>query len=72
MRESRVIALAGVLQACRLVHEVATTGRTSETALRVTSRALELALAPEYQASTIVRSRPKAVMATTMPFVGRG
>ena len=32
MRESRVIALAGVLQACRLVHEVATTGRTSEAA----------------------------------------
>ncbi|HEX7769749.1 MAG TPA: high frequency lysogenization protein HflD [Dokdonella sp.] len=30
MRESRVIALAGVLQACRLVHEVATIGRTSE------------------------------------------
>jgi high frequency lysogenization protein len=29
MRESRVIALAGVMQACRLVHEVATTGRTS-------------------------------------------
>lgn len=26
MRESRVIALAGVLQACRLVHEVATRG----------------------------------------------
>ena len=30
MRESRVIALVGVLQACRLVHEVATTGRTSQ------------------------------------------
>ncbi|MBA8883204.1 high frequency lysogenization protein HflD [Dokdonella fugitiva] len=27
MRESRVIALAGVLQGCRLVHEVATRGR---------------------------------------------
>ena len=27
MRESRVIALAGLLQACRLVREVATTGR---------------------------------------------
>jgi high frequency lysogenization protein len=27
MREARVIALAGVLQGCRLVHEVATTGR---------------------------------------------
>ncbi len=28
MRESRVIALAGVLQACRLVHEIAQLGRT--------------------------------------------
>ena len=41
--------------------------KTSETALRVTSRALELALAPAYQASTIVRRRPNAVIATTMP-----
>ena len=32
MRESRVIALAGVMQACRLVHEVATTGRTDQAA----------------------------------------
>src|SRR5438874_5762899 len=36
-------------------------------ALRVTSRALELALAPAYQASTIVRNNPNAVIATTMP-----
>ena len=42
-------------------------GNTSETALRVTSRADELAFAPAYQASTIVRSSPKAVIATTMP-----
>jgi high frequency lysogenization protein len=31
MRESRVIALAGVMQACRLVHEIAANGRTSQT-----------------------------------------
>jgi len=31
MRESRVIALAGVLQACRSVHELATRGRTDAT-----------------------------------------
>src|SRR3954463_14791440 len=36
-------------------------------ALRVTSRALELALAPAYHASTTVRSNPNAVIATTMP-----
>lgn len=30
MRESRVIALAGVMQACRLVHEIAANGRTSQ------------------------------------------
>jgi hypothetical protein len=35
--------------------------------LRVTSRALELALAPAYQASTTVRSSPNALIATTMP-----
>jgi high frequency lysogenization protein len=28
MREARVIALAGVFQACRMVHELATSGRT--------------------------------------------
>src|SRR5215831_2721810 len=43
----------------------------SETALRVTSRAEELAFAPAYHASTIVRSRPKAAMATTMPTMVR-
>ncbi|MEO5622986.1 MAG: high frequency lysogenization protein HflD [Dokdonella sp.] len=32
MRESRVIALAGVLQACRLVHELATRGRADANA----------------------------------------
>jgi high frequency lysogenization protein len=32
MRESRVIALAGVLQACKLVHEVATRGRADTVA----------------------------------------
>lgn len=32
MRESRVIALAGVLQACRLVHDIATRGRADEAA----------------------------------------
>src|SRR5437762_13045348 len=42
---------------------------TSDTALRVTRRADELALAPAYQASTIVRSNPNAVMATTMPTI---
>src|SRR5437763_10433551 len=40
---------------------------TSDTALRVTRRADELALAPAYQASTIVRSSPNAVIATMMP-----
>ena len=30
MRESRVIALAGVMQACRLVHEIAANGRTNQ------------------------------------------
>lgn len=32
MREPRVLALAGVLQACRLVHELATRGRTDAAA----------------------------------------
>jgi len=32
MRESRVIALAGVLQACHLVHQLATRGRADESA----------------------------------------
>jgi len=40
---------------------------TSDTELRVTRRADELALAPAYHASTIVRSKPNAVMATMMP-----
>ncbi len=35
----------------------------------MTSRALELALAPAYHASTIVRSSPNAVIATTMPTI---
>src|SRR5689334_20601028 len=39
----------------------------SETELRVTSRADELALAPAYHASTMVRSTPNATIATTMP-----
>ncbi|WP_300621371.1 high frequency lysogenization protein HflD [Dokdonella sp.] len=34
MREARVIALAGVLQACRLVRDIATTGRTDATSAR--------------------------------------
>jgi hypothetical protein len=33
--------------------------KTSDTALRVTRRALELAFAPAYQASTMVRRRPE-------------
>ncbi|HEY6943260.1 high frequency lysogenization protein HflD [Dokdonella sp.] len=33
MREARVIALAGVLQGCRLVHEVATRGRADPTSI---------------------------------------
>lgn len=33
MREARVIALAGVLQACQLVHEAATSGRTDPAAV---------------------------------------
>jgi hypothetical protein len=40
---------------------------TSDTELRVMSRALELAFAPAYHASTIVRSSPNAVIATTIP-----
>src|SRR5947208_2061727 len=40
---------------------------TSDTALRVMRRADELAFAPAYQASTIVRSKPNAVIATIMP-----
>lgn len=32
MREARVIALAGVLQSCRLVHDLATTGRADDAA----------------------------------------
>ena len=36
------------------------------------SRVLELASAPAYQASMVVRSRPKAVMATTMRRGGGG
>ena len=35
----------------------------------MTRRALELALAPAYHASTIVRSSPNAVIATTMPTI---
>src|SRR5213082_3483626 len=42
---------------------------TSDTELRVTSRADELAFAPAYHASTIVRSNPNAVIATTMPTI---
>lgn len=34
MRESRVIAMAGVLQACRLVRDVATQGRADATAVQ--------------------------------------
>ncbi|MCK9539965.1 high frequency lysogenization protein HflD [Dokdonella sp.] len=34
MREARVIALAGVLQACKLVHDLATQGRADETAVQ--------------------------------------
>lgn len=34
MREARVIALAGVLQACRLVRDIATTGRTDAASAR--------------------------------------
>ncbi|HQV73567.1 MAG TPA: DUF489 family protein, partial [Dokdonella sp.] len=33
MRESRVIALAGVFQACSLVHALANTGRAEATAI---------------------------------------
>ncbi|HQX66477.1 MAG: DUF489 family protein, partial [Dokdonella sp.] len=33
MRESRVIALAGVFQACSLVHALANTGRADATAI---------------------------------------
>jgi hypothetical protein len=40
---------------------------TSDTELRVMSRALELAFAPAYHASTIVRNSPNAVIATTIP-----
>jgi hypothetical protein len=36
-------------------------------ALRVTSRVLAEASTPAYQASTMVRSRPKAQIATTRP-----
>src|SRR5258705_13049554 len=45
------------------------TGRkkASEIALRVTRRALEAAAAPAYQASTTVRSRPKASTAMASP-----
>src|SRR6185295_6216619 len=45
------------------------TGRkkASEIALRVTRRALEAAAAPAYQASTTVRSRPKASTAIARP-----
>src|SRR6185437_4457688 len=42
---------------------------TSDTELRVTRRADELAFAPAYQASTIVRSMPNAAIATTMPTI---
>jgi hypothetical protein len=35
----------------------------------VTSRALELAFAPAYHASTIVRNSPNAVIATTIPVI---
>ena len=53
---------------CRIFSAyVSGSAKTSETELRVTSRALELALAPAYHASTIVRSNPNAVIATTMP-----
>lgn len=34
MRESRVIALAGVLQACQLVHDLATRGQAEDTAIQ--------------------------------------
>jgi hypothetical protein len=42
---------------------------TSEMALRVIRRADDEDSAPAYQASTIVRSRPKATIATTMPII---
>lgn len=40
MRESRVIALAGVLQACRLVHDIATRGSTDEAAMQSSAASL--------------------------------
>src|SRR5512143_532006 len=53
---------------CRILGTyVSGSGKTSDTELRVTSRALELAFAPAYHASTTVRRSPNAPIATTMP-----
>src|SRR4030067_805733 len=42
-------------------------GKTREMAFRLTRRAGEAALTPEYQAATTVRKRAKASTATAMP-----